>query len=89
MFVHIEAAIWRCFVIGLVKNFANSQKSTCVRVSFLISLQASAYNFIKKKILPQVFSCEFSEIFNPENEFDPPFIFLEELIQFHYTLYNC
>ena len=80
MFVHMEAgvsviAICRCFVIGIVKNFANSQKSTCVRVSFLINLQASAYNFIKKKILPQVFSCEFSKIFNPENEFHPPLYF--------------
>ena len=31
--------------------------------SFLIQLQASAYNFIKKETVAQVFSCEFSKIF--------------------------
>ena len=40
----------------------NSQESTCVRVSFLINLQAEACNFIKKETLGQVFSCEFYEI---------------------------
>ena len=37
----------------------NSQESTCVRLSFLIKLQAY---FIKKETLAQVFSCEFYEI---------------------------
>ena len=41
----------------------NSQENTCARVSFLIQLQASAWNFIKKEVLAQVFSCEFCEIF--------------------------
>ena len=36
--------------------------NTCARVSFLIKLQAKACNFIKKVILTQVFSCEFSGI---------------------------
>ena len=40
----------------------NSQENTCVRVSFLIKLQAWACNFIKKETLTQVFSCEFCEI---------------------------
>ena len=31
-------------------------------VSFLIKLQASVLNFIKKESLVQVFSCEFGEI---------------------------
>ena len=39
-----------------------SQENTCARVSFLISLQADACNFIKKETLAQVFSCEFCEI---------------------------
>ena len=39
-----------------------SQENTCVRVSFLIKLQAAACNFIKKETLAQVFSCEFCEI---------------------------
>ena len=46
----------------LLKISQNSQDNTCVRVSFLIKLQASAYNFIKKETLVQVFSFEFCEI---------------------------
>ena len=41
----------------------NSQENTRARVSFLIKLQASAFNFIKKGTLAQLFSCEFNEIF--------------------------
>ena len=41
----------------------NSQEITCARVSFLIKLRARACNFFKKETLPQVFSCEFREIF--------------------------
>ena len=41
----------------------NLQENTCVRVSFLIKLQAEACNFIEKETLAQVFSCEFWEIF--------------------------
>ena len=39
----------------------NSQVNSCARVSFLIKLQASAFNFIKKETLAQVFSCDFSK----------------------------
>ena len=39
----------------------NSQGNTRARVSFLIKLQSSACNFIKKKTLVQVFSCEFGK----------------------------
>ena len=45
----------------------NSQENTCARVSFLIKLQATVCNFIKKETLVQVFSCEFCEI--PKNTF--------------------
>ena len=48
---------------GVLKNFANFQENTCVRVSFLIKLQAEACNFIKNETLTQVFSCEFCKIF--------------------------
>ena len=41
----------------------DSQENTCARASFLIKLQASGSNFIKKETLAQVFSCEFCEIF--------------------------
>ena len=40
----------------------NSQENTCARVSFLIKLQASARNFIKKETLAQMFSSEFCKI---------------------------
>ena len=56
----LEAVAWRCSVkkvfLGILQN---SQKSTCVSVSFSIKLQAEASNFIKKETLGQVFSCEF------------------------------
>ena len=40
----------------------NSQEKNCVRVSFLIKLQAQASHFIKQETLTQVFWCEYSEI---------------------------
>ena len=45
-----------------LKILQNSQESTCARVSFLMKLQAEAFNFIKKVTLAQEFSCEFFEI---------------------------
>ena len=47
----------RCYVRkGVLRNFANSQENTGVKVSFLIK------SFIKKETLAQVFSCDFCEI---------------------------
>ena len=46
-----------------LKNLQNLQENTCARVPFLMKLQASACNFIKKEPLAQEFSCEFCEIF--------------------------
>ena len=40
----------------------NSQENTCARVSFLITLQATTCNVIKKETLTQVFFCEYCEI---------------------------
>ena len=48
---------------SVLKISQNLQENTCVRVSFLIKLQAEACNFIEKETLAQVFSCEFWEIF--------------------------
>ena len=45
-----------------VKISQNSEKNTCARVSFLIKLQASTCNIIKKENLAQGFSREFCEI---------------------------
>ena len=54
-----EAVSWRCSVEKvLLKILQNSQKNTCVRVSFLVKLQASC-NFIKKGVLAQVFKNTF------------------------------
>ena len=52
----------RCFVKVLLEISHNSQENTCVRVSFLIKLQAEATNFIKNEALAQMFPCEFSKI---------------------------
>ena len=38
-------------------------ENTCTRDSFLIKLQASVLQLIKKETLAQMFSCEFFEIF--------------------------
>ena len=54
----------RCSLIKSVfKNFTKFTGQDCARVSFLIKLQASACNFIKKKTLVQVFSCAFLKNF--------------------------
>ena len=48
-----------------LKISKNSQENTGARVSFLTKLQAStsAFNFIKRETLVQVFYCELNEIF--------------------------
>ena len=46
-----------------LKISLNSQENTCARVSFLIKLQAEAYNFFQKKTLAETFSCTFCLIF--------------------------
>ena len=45
-----------------LKILQNSKENNCARTSFLIKLQAEAWNFIKKETLAQMFSCEFCEI---------------------------
>ena len=63
MCVHAEAVTRRCSVKKVFLEISqNSQKNACVRVSFLIKLQASACNFIKKEALAQVFPREFCQI---------------------------
>ena len=56
---HQKCSIKKMFL----KILQNSQQQICARVSFLIKLQVSASNLIKKEALVQVFSCEFCEIF--------------------------
>ena len=46
----------RCYAKWVfLKVSQNSQENTCDRVSFLIKLQAQAWNLIKKETLEQVF----------------------------------
>ena len=62
----------------LLKFSQNSQENTCARVSFLIKLQASACNFLKKEALAQVFSCEFWEIFKNTYSYRTPLMAASE-----------
>ena len=60
-----EAVAQRCSVKKVFfKISQNSKENTCARLSFLIKLQASGLNYIKKETLAQVFSCKFCGIFN-------------------------
>ena len=53
-----------------LKNSQNWQENTCVRLSFLINLQASACSSIEKEALVQViFFCECYEISFLQNTF--------------------
>ena len=48
----------RCSIKKVILEIPqNSQEQNCARASFLIKLQASACNFIKKESVAQVFSC--------------------------------
>ena len=59
----IEEVTRRCSIKKVFLEISqNSQENNCAKVSFLINLQASACNFIKKETLAEVFSCEFCEI---------------------------
>ena len=70
-----EAVTQRCSVKNVFSEISqSSQENTSAKVSFLIKLQAEAWNFVKKETLAQawnfvkketlaqVFSCEFCEI---------------------------
>ena len=58
-----EVVSRKCSVIKLLLRISqNAKKNTYTRVSFLIKLQAEAYNYIKKETLAQVFSSEFCKI---------------------------
>ena len=64
MDVNSRSSRRRCSIkIDNLEILQNSLENTCVRVSFLIKLQALTCNFIKKEALAQVFFCEFYEIF--------------------------
>ena len=68
-----EAVARKCSVKKVFLEVSqNSQENTCARVSFLINLQTSACNFIKKETLAQVFSCEFCEISNKTFSYRTP-----------------
>ena len=54
-----RGVLWKKVLLEISQN---SQENTCVRVSFLIKLQAWGLKLIKKETLAQVFSCEFYEV---------------------------
>ena len=61
--VYAKTVARRCSVKKVFSDFSqNSRENTCTRVSFLIKLQASACNFVKRDILAQVFFSEFCKI---------------------------
>ena len=51
---------WSCSVKKVLKNLANSQKNTCVGVSFG---SPSGLQLFQNKTLAQLFSCEYCEGF--------------------------
>ena len=58
-----ETVAQRCSVKKVFLEISqNSQKNTCVRVSFLVKFKPEACSFIEKETLAQVFSCEFCKI---------------------------
>ena len=59
--------LWKNVFLKISQNW---QENNCVRVSFLLKLQASACSFIKKETLAQLFSCEFCKIFNLTSDLD-------------------
>ena len=60
-----KAVFWRSSIKKVLLEISqNSQENNCVKVSFLIKLQASTCVFIKKQTLAQFFSCEFCNISN-------------------------
>ena len=59
----LEAVVQRCPVKKVFfEILQNSQESTCARVSFLIKLEDSGLQLIKKETLAQVLSREFCKI---------------------------
>ena len=56
--VDVKCSVKKLFL----KISQNSQENTSARVSFLIKLQVSDCNFIKKETLTRAFFCEFCEI---------------------------
>ena len=72
-----DAVAQRCFVKKVFLEISqNSQENNCARISFF----PQVFNFIKKRTLAQVFSCEFYEI--SQNTFSyrtPPWLLLHPL----------
>ena len=68
--LHVSEVVARICSVrkGVLRNFIKfTGKHMCERVSFLIKLQPSVCNFIKRETLAQVFFCEFCKI--SENAF--------------------
>ena len=85
-----KAVSRRCSIKKVfLKVSQNSQENTCVRVSFLIKLQALACNFIKRECLAHMFSCTFCEIFKNTFFTEHLWTTTSEYQEFQTTLQFC
>ena len=76
----LPEGVLRCSIRKVfLKISKNSQENTCASVSFLIKLQASACNIIKKGILAQVYSVRFCEIFKNTFFYRTPLVAASQL----------
>ena len=83
---HPEAVVRRCSVRKVFLQISQySQENTCARVSFLITLQASGCNFIKKEALAQALFLEFCEISENTVSYKTPLVVASEDNRFRLT----
>ena len=76
----LPEGVLRCSIRKVfLKIPKNSQENTCTIVSFLMKLQASACNFIKKGILARVYSVRFCEIFKNTFFYRTPLVAASQL----------
>ena len=84
--INQEAVIQMLSVKKVFLKISQNAQNTCVRISFIIKLQASACNFIKKEVLAQVFSCKFCEIFKKTSFYKTPPVAVSEGIRINIFL---
>ena len=84
-----KAVVQKCSVKKMFLQISqNSQENTCARVSFLITLQASGCNFIKKEALAQALFLEFCEISKNTVSYKTPLVAASEDNRFRLTNWN-
>ena len=67
---HTRSSHRRCFIKKVsIKNSQNSRENTCARVFFLIKLEDSACNLIKKRLWHRYFPENFAKFFTESTFF--------------------